>query len=292
MSYPCPSRPGVVVRLISVRMLRGPAEMLTAQRLLQRVWGSEAVQLDAPTLQAFAHTGNYVAGAFRGGGPGEPAVMVGCAVGFFAAPDERSLHSHIAGVDREFAGRGIGMALKHHQRGWCLERGVTSMTWTFDPAVARNAFFNITKLGVRVVAYLEDFYGPLDDGLNAGSPSDRLFVRWDLRTVALDVADVGRHNSDVGRPFDGLREQVVGTGSSALVVKADGGPAAQAVDPLASAVLVEVPQDIEDLRRTSPELASAWRFALREVLGAYVNGEGWRIRSFLRPAGYLLERTP
>ena len=51
--------------------------------------------------------------------------------------------------------------------------------WTADPLVRGNAFFNLVKLGATMVAYHENFYGLLEDGLNAGD-SDRVVLRWDL----------------------------------------------------------------------------------------------------------------
>jgi predicted GNAT superfamily acetyltransferase len=50
--------------------------------------------------------------------------------------------------------------------------------WTFDPLVRRNAWFNLSVLGARVDGYLVDFYGPIDDAVNAGDETDRLLVTW------------------------------------------------------------------------------------------------------------------
>lgn len=255
---------------MTVRMLHEPAEMVTAERFLQQVWGSRTAPLEAATLTALAHAGNYVAGAFE---PDRPDELVACSVGFFGPPAERSLHSHITGVARAVAGRGVGMAIKRHQRSWCLEQGVVVVTWTFDPAIARNAHFNLAKLGVDVISYLEDFYGTLDDDLNAGSPTDRLLVRWDLHRAI--PAAVGTHP----------------TTAAALATAMDGSPLMRAVDADASAVLVQVPDDIESLRRTDPALAVGWRLAVREALGGYLGSGDWRVTAFLRQDGYLLERT-
>ena len=49
-------------------------------------------------LRAFSKAGNYVAGAFDGGR------LVGACVGFFHAPAEDALHSHIAGVSPSATG--------------------------------------------------------------------------------------------------------------------------------------------------------------------------------------------
>ena len=64
-----------------------------------------------------------------------------------------------------------------HQKNWAKENGFSSVTWTFDPLVARNANFNINKLKAVVVDYFPNFYGSMEDELNAGDESDRLFVK-------------------------------------------------------------------------------------------------------------------
>jgi len=255
---------------VSIRSLHTMAEMETAQELLSDVWHSDSAQLDAATMRALAHAGNYVAGAFDGE-PDEAGVMIGCAVGFFAAPSDRTLHSHIAGVRPALAGQGVGTALKHHQRTWCLQRGVTAITWTFDPAIARNAYFNLTKLGVTVLDYLEDFYGPLADDINAGLPTDRLLVRWDLGAPAGGAVDVS-------------------SATVALEIDAHDAPVERAVDPRAGVVLVEVPPDMEQLRQESPALGAAWRLTLRSVLSPYVAAAGWTVSGFLKRGAYVVSR--
>src|SRR3954465_11015297 len=141
-----------------------------AARLLNEVWGDQLIE--PGLLKAFSHTGNYVAGAYLG------SELVGVAVAFLTADGQ--LHSHITGVWSGLRGQGIGRALKFHQRDWSLERGIGTVTWTFDPLIRRNAHFNLHRLGAVVTAYLPDFYGSMDDALNAGSPSDRLHVVWHL----------------------------------------------------------------------------------------------------------------
>ncbi len=69
------------------------------------------------------------------------------------------LHSHMAAVLPQAADRGIGTALKLHQRAWALRHEIDRIVWTFDPLVRRNARLNLTKLGGVGVEYLVDFYG-------------------------------------------------------------------------------------------------------------------------------------
>ncbi len=60
--------------------------------------------------------------------------------------------------------------MKLHQRAWAIARGIPVIEWTFDPLVARNAYFNIRKLGAMPVEYLPNFYGIMGDGIN-GEPT-------------------------------------------------------------------------------------------------------------------------
>ena len=85
----------------------------------------------------------------------------------------------------------MGFALKLHQRAWCLDRGITLMEWTYDPLVARNAYFNLSKLGATVAEYLPDFYGVMGDGINRFDESDRILVHWPLEDAVVVDAHLG-----------------------------------------------------------------------------------------------------
>ena len=85
----------------------------------------------------------------------------------------------------------MGFALKLHQRAWALSRDVTTITWTFDPLVCRNAYFNVAKLAATPAEYLPDFYGEMDDVINGSDDSDRLLVHWPLAADSGDRACQG-----------------------------------------------------------------------------------------------------
>ncbi len=165
---------------IIVREIHTAAEAAEASLLLDEVWNVDKTGtnvFEPGLIVAFAHAGNYVSAAFSADDPEE---MIGVTVGFFGQPLGTVMHSHIAGVRHGHVGHGAGSAMKLHQRLWCLELGITEMTWTFDPLIARNAYFNFQRLGVSMVEYLEDFYGQMRDGLNEGQASDRMMVSWPL----------------------------------------------------------------------------------------------------------------
>lgn len=161
---------------VEVMLATSATECAEVSNLFNAIWQSpEGVDvLEQSTMVALAHSGNYVGVARDGYGS-----VVGASVAFFG-PHGRPLHSHIAGVAAQTVGRGVGRALKLHQRAWCLQHDVDAITWTFDPLVARNASFNIVALGARAVAYYPNHYGTMTDGLNAGQASDRMMMRWDL----------------------------------------------------------------------------------------------------------------
>jgi len=159
--------------VIDIRTLDTVDGIHEAARVLDGVWGEQGT-MPANILRALEHAGNYVVGLFDG------ERMVGASAAFFGPPAERTMHSHITGIAPEQQGRGLGRQLKEHQRAWALERGVGRITWTFDPLVARNAYFNLAVLGSRATEYLVDHYGAMADAVNRGDESDRLMVSWAL----------------------------------------------------------------------------------------------------------------
>ena len=104
--------------------------------------------------------------------------LVGSVYGF-ATHQPHVLHSHYLAVDPDYRRTGLGVALKHEQRDWCLANGRSAMRWTFDPLQLGNAHLNLRSLRAIGAQYHPDFYGPMG-GINGGLPSDRLVVEWDL----------------------------------------------------------------------------------------------------------------
>jgi predicted GNAT superfamily acetyltransferase len=232
-----PTPPGV-----EIRELETVDEVFAAADVLAEVWGGDRGGMPPSLLRALAHSGNYAVGLYDAGR------LIGASVAFFAAPAERSMHSHITGVLPGLQSRGLGRLVKRHQRAWALERGIGRITWTFDPLVARNAHFNLRVLGARATEYLMNQYGPMDDGVNRGDQSDRVMISWALAAPPAPTPD----DADV----------------------------------VAS---VEVPHDIETLRREAPAEAAAWRMAVRDAFAA-CTADGLVVGGFDDVRGYLFVR--
>jgi predicted GNAT superfamily acetyltransferase len=252
------------LRVTALHDLDGQQDLVD---LFCRIWrGTPDQLLNTNTVRALAHSGNYVVGAYRG------EKLVGAAVAFLG---EGHLHSHITGVEPGLQGAGVGFALKQDQRAWCLERGIETVRWTFDPLVSRNAYFNLQKLGGSAEAYLPDFYGPMADGVNLGDASDRLYLRWDL---ASPRAVAAAH----GKPAE-----VTAFGVETLLTR-DGDEPGEARPATGAAVTVAVPEDIEALRAARPETAARWRYAVRAALTTTLDS-GYQITGITRDGYYLLE---
>lgn len=257
------------------------APIRDAVRLFDAVWGRDAAagSIFAPeALTALAHAGGQVTLARRCG-DGE----VVAATAAFIARDHGSgavhLHSHVTGVVPAAEGRGVGQAMKWHQRAWALERGIGQVRWTFDPLLRRNVVLNLARLGAGVGRYHEDLYGPMPDARNHGLPTDRLEAVWDLAAPRVRGAAQGR----VATPdVAALRR----AGAEPLL---DVGPAQEPILTPTSAArrLVRIPADIEGLRRDEPTLARAWTDAIRATLGVAV-AAGARVTGCTRDGWYVL----
>ena len=264
---------GVVVRELSAL-----EDLAAVVRLYATIWGRDTnPPVPLELMRALSKAGNYVAGAFEGDR------LIGACVGFFGAPGEQTLHSHIAGVSREATTRHVGFALKVHQRAWSLRHGLNEISWTFDPLVSRNAHFNLAKLAAHADDYLPNFYGVMPDAINGDDDTDRLLVRWPLRDLVVASACEGVRQA---RSVDTL---MAAGANVALGSSKDGVPVTGALD--GSVLVVAVPADIETMRRTDPDLAVQWRVAVRETLAA-LTVRGAHITGFDRTGWYIVEKFP
>jgi predicted GNAT superfamily acetyltransferase len=203
---------------ISIELVTTVAGTVEALETIARVWGPDGAR-DIDLYFVIAGHGGYLAIARRRG------AAVGASFGFLS-DGGRGLHSHMTGVVPGALGQGVGSALKEHQRGWCADRGIDHITWTFDPLVRRNARFNLLRLGAEVKAYHSNYYGALSDDLNVGDETDRLDAWW-------SVADAAPRSPVVAGDDD---------------------------------LVIATPPDIESLRRGDPHAAGEWRRRVRDAM--------------------------
>lgn len=250
-------------------------------RLQRDVWGAEAVT-SMPQMVAASHNGGAVIAAFDEG------KVVGFCYGFpgFRA-GKTYLFSHMMAVDPGCRDAGLGKTLKLKQREWAISFGYDKIAWTYDPLEARNGYLNLNKLGGRVNVYIPNYYGPMDDPLNAGLPTDRFLVEWDLLSPqCLNAIDGAAAEPPCWSSYTSLFEWEAGGAFPQPKLAPPGeaveglpgknrpgigafGQATESAPPnrLASAgYLVPVPAAIGDIKRRDPELAERWRYALRRCM--------------------------
>ncbi|MEJ2287567.1 MAG: GNAT family N-acetyltransferase [Deinococcales bacterium] len=265
-----------------VREPHGPAELRELEDLQIDVWGfDEREAVPAAHFRAVQHVGGMVLAAYL------EDRLVGFAYGFPALPHDPwergvGIHSHMVGVGRGRQGLGVGRVLKWAQRDWCLERGLTWMSWTFDPIQARNAKLNFHYLGALSHEYLVDFYGIMPGSLGGNQASDRLLVFWDLRSRGVaERAERFRAGLDP-------EPAPLPAGGWVLTRGADGEPEAHEVARDMPVLRVAVPGDATALMRDDPRSAARWRLAVREAMAPAV-ARGLVVRAF-QDGAYLLER--
>jgi predicted GNAT superfamily acetyltransferase len=226
-------------------------------RIMEATWGGHE-PFPREMLRALADSGNVPYGALAG------TEAIGYVLSWAGVEpaDGLHVHSHMLATlpDRRHAG--VGYALKLAQRAQALEQGIALVRWTFDPLVARNAYFNLHKLGGIADRFGRDFYGPMSDALNEGERSDRFTVRWDLE-----------------REPGPRRVQ-----ASEVVLAAAGEHPGEVASPVGRSVLVEVPREYSDLRERDRDLALRWRDASAGAIERCLRAE-------MVAVGFDLERS-
>lgn len=183
----------------TLRPLTTVTDAALLNEVIVKTWGGQT--LDHEVVRALGVSGNVPWGAEAEG------VLVGFVLGWAGVDDDGlHVHSHMLAAVPDRRHAGVGAALKLAQRAQAMAQGIAVMRWTFDPMVARNAWFNLGKLGVVIDRFERDFYGTMFDAINAGERSDRFTVRWDLaREPGPRTVTAGGHRIPVPAEYHDLR---------------------------------------------------------------------------------------
>lgn len=229
-------------------------ELEEMESIFQEAWqGTEVIPPDFAA--ALVHVGAYAATAHLDG------QLVGSSFGARGVFEGQPvLHSHVTAS----LVPGAGYALKMHQFEWAKAQGIDLITWTFDPIVRRNCVFNLEKLGATVREYLPNFYGAMNDGINVGDVSDRLFAFWSTKNGSTPPISVDPTNILIDT-----------TGS-------------QIACDDTRAMLVYLPADIENMRRAGDPSVALWRTNVREALQPLLD-QKWTISRMYNREALIIE---
>ncbi len=232
-------------------------EYLAAEELQGLVWGSEREIVPTPMLLTVHKNGGVLLAAF------DRQRLVGLVFSFlgFAAGQKLKHCSHLLAVDPEYRDQQVGRTLKLLQREAVLAQGIDLITWTYDPLESRNALLNLHHLGTICNTYLPNLYGAMNDELNAGLPSDRFQVDWNLNSSRV----IGCVQSPPA--FLSLK-QCQDRGALLLNPRPIDDPQAPATEIHAltgKQVLIRIPAAFQNLKSSRPDLGFAWRMHFRNV---------------------------
>lgn len=268
---------------IQIRPLEGIDEYRACVALQEDTWGAGfSERVPTAILKVTQMLGGVAAGAWSAGGR-----LEGFVFGMTGLRDGEVVHwSDMLAVRPEMRGRGLGRALKLHQREELLARGVRTMHWTFDPLRTRNAHLNFARLGIVATEYRHDMYGDTDSPLHRGIGTDRLIALWRMDSPRV----LARTAADGAEDFSSARL------APAVVDRDPESPQSPATPDLSRSELrlrIVVPPDIGRLIDDDPPLARAWRDATRAAFTHYL-ARGWAVREFVRDPdapSYLLQQS-
>lgn len=267
---------------LEIRHVRTHDEFMACVDLQAATWGAGfREQVPSTILKITQRLGGVTAGAFDADG-----ALLGFVFGITGVERGEIVHwSDMLAVRADAQNHGLGRRLKQFQRESLRALGVTRIYWTYDPLVARNAHFNLNRLGARVSEYVPDMYGTeTGSAMHSGFGTDRFIVVWAMHDDARPPAPSPAAAAPDDAPI--LNE---GTADG---LDAD---ATRFAATRPAALRVEIPPEIFRVQAESRPLAAHWRATTRRAL-QWALGNGYAVDRFAYDAAgargfYLLTRA-
>ncbi|MEZ4703451.1 MAG: GNAT family N-acetyltransferase [Rhodothermales bacterium] len=239
---------------LTIRHLQTYDEIVACRDVQQETWGEAFVDLVPPSLLVVTQKiGGILAGAFT-----ESNELVAFVYGVQGRRNGHAIHwSHMMAVRPAYRGSGIGRDLKLFQRDFVLNQGIRRIHWTYDPLEALNANLNLNRLGAFPEEYVRDLYGDGSSSiLHSTIGTDRYVVTWHL--LEEDRLAHRAQFEDAGV----LSDLPIVNGAEVLEDS--------------HAVRVEIPVNVQQVKKQSADQARAWRQSTRKALELYL-GAGFGV---------------
>jgi predicted GNAT superfamily acetyltransferase len=267
----------------TIKIIENIEEMHGVEELQRLIWDEiDTDVVPAHLINSAVHNGGLLFGAYV------DQELVGFVFGFpgvYPTPDGPRLkhYSSMLGVRPDFAGQGLGFALKRAQWQMVRHQGIDRITWTYDPLLSRNAWLNIALLGAVCNTYQRNFYGKMNDNLNRGLPSDRFEVDWWVnshrvnrrlgrrRRKHLDLVHFLKGGAPILNPSE---MDSSGFPHPAVIAKFQFGTGL----PI---LLIEIPADFHALKANDLKLAMDWRLHSRSIFEELFDA-GYLVTDFVR----------
>ncbi len=256
--------------IFAVRDLTKYDEFLQVREVQQEIWGfAQGEGLYPPMLKTASESGGTIIGAFDG------AKMIGFLFGFLGLHTDRriKLCSQTMGILPEYRNKGVAAMLKWAQRERVLANQIDLITWTYDPLEAPNARLNLRTLGGVAHVYKQNIYGENFSALGRGLPSDRFLVEWWITSDRVQQ----RHDRMAVEPV-GMDSPIANVCNG---VTGDRRIAALELNLDAPIIRVEIPNDLQAIKKADMALAQDWRLKTRDLFEAYF-AHGYDVIDFVR----------
>ncbi|MFX0121600.1 MAG: hypothetical protein ACFFB2_15585 [Promethearchaeota archaeon] len=224
--------------MIKIRRLETIDEFKKTFEIQRSAWGVNDLEIDPHFLMISSQKyGGLLQGFFFDN------ECVGFTYGIIGKhKEEYFFFSYMTAVMKEFQGRGFGFLLKKAQREEVLKMGYNVIRWFFDPLESLNAFFNIHRLGIISKGYESNIYGEGGEGLHKGLPTDRLIATWNLKSERV----IQRIDKKIPKLIKNVPEEMIGNINHKITY-------------------IEIPKDIQSLKREDLNQAYHWRIKTREM---------------------------
>lgn len=273
---------------LTVKMIESVRDMKFTHGIQRNVWGyRDASIIPFTQLISIQNNGGLVLGAYLN------ERLVGFLFGFLGrSGDKLYMFSQRMGVLPQVQSQGIGRQLKLAQREAVLAQGIDLIVWTYDPLEGKNAMLNIERLGGITRTYARDIYGRVDNPLQSGLATDRFLVEWKLNHPhVLERLDAAQTTPSPETWEEAYRLVNYANWGSELPR-----PIAADLDLNDDVLLVQVPANLQAIRRRDLKVAAGWRNTTRVIFESYF-ARGYAVtgfasnRDFTTPNIYRLEKT-
>lgn len=274
------------------------------EALRNEIWGFPEDNLPGSRnlmCENFFHEGTaLLIAAYEETGSGEltddPARFVAFSYGFVGVKDKAiafsrlenlRFYSQYLGIKESHRSFGLGLAIKEFQRQNVRDLfGISTITCTYDPLTAVNAWRNVRYFRMAVEAYRVATYGEYGGLLNRlDIPSDRFFMAWDLRKEIRKESEAQDSEFSSGRPVVTVDERLVRGRSGPVRLEVVGDVILNIDDDV---VFVRIPRDFYFMLRETDvgdeavrRIPLDWRLKTRQVFQTLLAG-GYRVADFIR----------
>lgn len=244
---------------ITIKAIKNIKKIKKIIKLHKSIWGLDDFEITPPHIyKATLEAGGHILIAYK---DKEPAGFI---YGFPGCDSEgnRYFYIHNLGVEKKFRSLGIGLKLNLQLRKILLEESYNTVKWTFDPLESTNANLYIGKMGGIVEDYMKDYYGKMTDELNKNISSDRLIIKWEIKSSRV-VEKLNNRDS-----FYTIND--VEKSKCLNFIGKDKKPKNNKINYNSNFYFLEIPANYHEIKINTFDIIREWRLYVRNILQSFL----------------------